>query len=194
MRLSDAIALIFQTQERLAYLGEPVSDAEHALRSAHRAQRDGASDALVVAALLHDHGHLDGGTLEDLDEHEGDGRHEVSGAAWLERAFAAAAAEPARLRVPAKRYLCAVDPAYPSSLSPALVPSLGYPGGPFDAEGVAWFDAEPYHRDDLCLRRWNDAAKDPNRAVPGVVHNRDRIEAVALHPTGAHAHGRANRI
>ena len=44
------------------YTGEPVTQLEHALQTAWLAEQDGASDALVTAALLHDLGHL----LHDL--------------------------------------------------------------------------------------------------------------------------------
>ena len=49
-----------------AYHGEAVSQAEHALQAAELAEREGAPDALVVAALLHDVGHLLDGQDEDL--------------------------------------------------------------------------------------------------------------------------------
>ena len=40
------------------YAGEPVTQLEHALQTAHSAERAGADAALVTAALLHDLGHL----------------------------------------------------------------------------------------------------------------------------------------
>ena len=73
---------IMQRIERLyaaggerAYSGEPVSQLEHALQSAQAAERDGANDALVCAALLHDVGHLlndrgDTPTLRGIDDPE----------------------------------------------------------------------------------------------------------------------------
>lgn len=47
-----------------AYFGEPVSQLEHALQAAWFATQDGSSREMVVAALLHDIGHL----LHDLPE------------------------------------------------------------------------------------------------------------------------------
>ncbi|KMW57127.1 hypothetical protein AIOL_002087 [Candidatus Rhodobacter oscarellae] len=51
-----------------------------------------------------------------------------------------------RYHVPAKRYLCATDPAYMDQLSDASVLSLGLQGGPMSADEVAAFEANP-HRD-----------------------------------------------
>ena len=80
--------------------------------------------------------------------------------------------EPIRLHVAAKRYLCAVDPAYRDALSAASRQSLALQGGPFDASGVAAFEANPHFREAVRLRHWDDAAKVPGLAVPGLDHYR----------------------
>ena len=49
---------VFERYGELAYSGEPVSQLEHALQTAQRAEQDGAPDTLITAALLHDLGHL----------------------------------------------------------------------------------------------------------------------------------------
>ncbi|MBY0397434.1 MAG: HD domain-containing protein [Thermoleophilia bacterium] len=174
----DEIRDLFDRRGRDEYHGEAVSQSEHALQAAALAVAEGAPDGLVVAALLHDVGHLFD-EPEDLAERGIDGRHEDSGAAWLERAFGPAVAGPVRLHVAAKRYLCATEPAYFAALSRASVLSLQLQGGPFDAAGVAAFEADPHFRDAVRLRRWDDAAKVPGLDVPGVAAYRDRIEAVA---------------
>jgi gamma-butyrobetaine dioxygenase len=67
--------------------------------------------------------------------------------------------------VPAKRYLVATDPAYHARLSPASVASLKVQGGPMDEDEVAEFAAHPLAADAVALRRWDDAAKDPDAPV-----------------------------
>ena len=46
-------------------------------------KRNGAPDHLIVAALLHDVGHLLDGQDEDLADRGLDGHHEKAGSAWL---------------------------------------------------------------------------------------------------------------
>jgi [1-hydroxy-2-(trimethylamino)ethyl]phosphonate dioxygenase len=69
-------------------------------------------NALVVAALLHDVGHLIDPAPDDIAEWVSDAHHEVSGSRWLARRFGPEVCEPVRLHVAAKRYLCATDLAY----------------------------------------------------------------------------------
>jgi gamma-butyrobetaine dioxygenase len=179
MQIVDEILELFATKGAAAYHGEDVSQEEHALQAAELAEREGASDALVVAALLHDVGHLLDGQDEDLALRGVDGRHEEAGCAWLERSFGPEVTEPIRLHVAAKRYLCTVEPPYAAGLSPASQLSLEVQGGLMTPAEVAEFESNPYFRDAIRLRHWDDTAKVPGLAVPGPSHYRERLEAVA---------------
>lgn len=158
---------LFERHGGDAYFGEPVTQAAHGLQAAHLARESGAPDSLIVAALLHDIGHLIHGD-ESLADAGIDGRHEDLGADWLEAHFGPEVCDPVRLHVPAKRYLCATDPAYVSGLSPASITSLGLQGGPFTDAEVAAFDALPHAVAALQLRRWDDGAKVVDWDVPGL--------------------------
>jgi phosphonate degradation associated HDIG domain protein len=184
MSLVDTILELFETKGHAAYLGEPVTQREHALQAAVLAERDGAPDALVVAALLHDVGHLVHDLPDDIAEQGVDDRHEERGGAWLARHFRPEVVEPIRLHVAAKRYLCAVDPSYRDGLSPGSVLSLGLQGGPMDPAEAARFEANPHQRAAVRLRRWDDRAKVPGLEVPGLEHYRARL-AAALRETPA---------
>jgi len=175
----DEIIQVFETRGDEAYFGEPVSQKEHALQAAHFAEKEGASDALVVAALLHDVGHLIHGLGEDAADRGLDARHEDAGHEWLAGLYGPEVTEPIRLHVAAKRYLCAVDRGYLERLSPASVQSLELQGGPFDAGEVREFEAHPQYREAVRLRMWDDLAKVPGMEVPGLEHYRVRLEAVA---------------
>src|ERR1700737_1408766 len=52
------IQRLFRDHGDIAYSGEGVSQLEHALQTARRAEESGAGDQLSTAALLHDLGHL----------------------------------------------------------------------------------------------------------------------------------------
>lgn len=162
----------FQTHGAVAYLGEPVSVAEHMLQSAHAAQRDGAGPTLIAAALLHDIGHLLVDGREDPAERGIDSRHEELGFRFVSAHFVGAVAEPVRLHVAAKRYLCAVDPGYLRSLSRASTRSLELQGGPFAPDEVARFAALPHARDAIRLRRYDDVGKTPGAWTPNLAHYR----------------------
>ena len=177
MNRVEEILRLFRARGHDAYLGEPVSQAEHALQAAQLARLDDAPDELVVAALLHDVGHLLHDLGEDVADRGIDARHERSGGSWLARNFGPEVAEPARLHVDAKRYLCAVESAYLDALSPASKQSLALQGGPMSPEEIRKFEANPYHLEAVRLRRWDDEAKVPGLEVPGLESHQGRIVA-----------------
>lgn len=168
MTTIDTILEMFAIAGQAAYFGEAVSQTEHALQSAHLAVEAGADDKLVVAALLHDIGHLMRGLPEDIAQHGIDDTHEDIGAAWLDQHFGPCVSDPVRLHVAAKRYLCAVDPAYILSLSPASQLSLRLQNGPFTPAEARAFENETHFAAAVALRRWDDAAKVPGLNVPGL--------------------------
>lgn len=141
---------------------EVVSQLEHALQTAALAVADEASDPLVAAALLHDVGHLlemrEGGSTEALVDV--DLAHEARGAQWLASLFPASVTGPIALHVEAKRYRCAVDPAfYSAGLSTGSKRSLELQGGPMSPDEVERFEADPHHVDAVRLRGWDDDGK-----------------------------------
>ncbi|MDX6439547.1 MAG: transporter, family, sugar phosphate sensor protein UhpC [Gaiellaceae bacterium] len=175
--LVDEIFCVFREQGEEQYLGEQVSMTEHMLQSAAAAEQDGAPAKLVAAALLHDYGHFIHDLPEDAAERGIDTRHEEVAFAFLERHFGREVAEPIRMHVAAKRYLCAVEPSYLDELSPASIHSLELQGGPYDAEEVAAFQASPFAEDAVRLRRWDDVGKSPGLDVPGLEHYRAVLES-----------------
>jgi len=151
-----------------SYFGEPVTVLEHCLQGAFFAAQAGSSDDLVIAALLHDVGHLLHRGGEDVADHGVDTQHEELGNQLLSAHLPAAVTEPIRLHVAAKRYLCFADSAYWNALSPSSVLSLRLQGGPMSSEEAEAFLALPFARDAITLRHWDDEAKIPELAVPGI--------------------------
>lgn len=159
MSLVEEIVALYQARGSAAYFGERVSTTEHALQAAHFALVAQAPEALVVAALLHDIGHLLEAAPDDIEDWLQDAHHEVCGARWLARHFDLAVSEPVRLHVAAKRYLCATDQRYFTRLSSASVHTLGLQGGAMSAEEVARFEAERFAQQAVQLRHWDDQGK-----------------------------------
>ena len=167
----EQIFELFAGRGDAEYFGESVSQKEHALQVAHFAAQAGESEPLIVAALLHDVGHLLAGT-EEMAENGVDGHHEDAGCVWLREHFGPDVTEPVRMHVEAKRYLCYADPEYLSTLSPASVLSLQLQGGPFDQNEAQCFHGQPYAADAVRLRRWDDQGKIPEFGVPALEHYR----------------------
>jgi phosphonate degradation associated HDIG domain protein len=159
MATSDEVLSIYARSGAGQYFGEPVTMSEHCLQAAHFAQAAGAPEALVIAALLHDVGHLIETVPDDIGDWKTDAQHEISGSRWLAARFGPEVSEPVRLHVPAKRYLCAADPGYFGKLSAASVITLRLQGGPMSSGERAAFEAEPYHRDAVLVRQWDDQGK-----------------------------------
>lgn len=172
----DQIAALFAREGAEAYLGEPVSIAEHMLQTAFEAELAAAPADLIAAALLHDVGHLVHGMAHDAAEHGIDTVHEEAGARWLTRAFGPEVTEPIRLHVAAKRYLCAVDTAYLALLSPASVHSLMLQGGAFTAGEADAYRALPHAAEALRVRRWDDVGKVAGWTTPAFDHYVDLLE------------------
>jgi [1-hydroxy-2-(trimethylamino)ethyl]phosphonate dioxygenase len=164
----DEIRRIFERRATDAYFGESVSMKDHALQAAYFAQQEAAPTALVVAALLHDVGHLLDNVPDDIEDWTADAHHEELGSRWLAQRFRPEVSEPVRLHVAAKRYLCATDPQYFETLSSASVHTLKLQGGLMEPHEIAAFEAEHYFRQAVRVRRWDDQGKVAGLSIPSL--------------------------
>lgn len=176
----DEILAIYAARGAGAYFGERVSMREHGLQAAHFAEEAGAPPMLVAAALLHDIGHLIVDVPDDIAAWTHDARHEAIGAHWLADRFTSGVSEPVRLHVAAKRYLCATNPAYFAALSPASVITLELQGGPMSAGQARTFESEPYHREAVLLRLWDDRGKVAGQKTRELGDYRALLESPAI--------------
>jgi phosphonate degradation associated HDIG domain protein len=158
---------LFEARGALAY-GEAVTQLEHALQCGAAAATDGAGDALVSAAFLHDVGHLLHADAAAALEHGRDDAHERLGAAWLARWFPPAVTEPIALHVEAKRYLCFAEPAYTAALSAVSIATLQIQGGAHDERSAQAFREREHAASAVRLRRWDEAAKLAGARTPSL--------------------------
>ena len=175
LTLAEVEALFAAKGDRL-YAGEPVTQLQHALQSAHLAAQEGAGEELVVAAFLHDLGHLindqgDTPTLRGIDD-----RHEFIALPFLRDLFGPEVLQPIRLHVDAKRYLCArghrtmSGAEYWSALSIDSRRSLELQGGIFSEHEADAFRAQPFAEDGVRIRLWDDRAKRADAVTPPLSH------------------------
>lgn len=163
----EELTALFAFRAAKRYGLASINQRAHALQAAYLALTAGLSESMVVAALLHDIGHM----VHSLGEHPAsqgvDDHHEILGADWLEPWFGQEVTEPIRLHVQAKRYLCSVEPGYFESLTSDSVESLALQGGRMSDTEVAAFRMTPGWKDAVALRRIDEQAKDPSMSTPG---------------------------
>ena len=175
----DQIRDLFNQRGHLAY-GEGVTELQHALQAACLAEQDNSSGNQIVAALLHDIGHLVHGLPEDGVEQGIDGHHERIGEKWLEKYFGPEVSQPVRLHVAAKRYQCTVNPDYLAQLSPSSAKSFILQGDKMNEDEVSAFEKNPFFKDALQLRTWDDHAKDPEMETPLLEHYLPLVNAALV--------------
>ena len=157
-----------------------VSQLEHALQAAALATQRNLGDEMVIAALFHDLGHLLVGDDVNLAGRGVDDVHEETSARILDRLYGSNVAEPVRLHVAAKRYLCGVNPGYYQKLSADSRESLALQGGPMSSDEIAAFDGLNHRAAALALRIIDDEAKVAGLATSGLDAYRtvaERLEA-----------------
>jgi 2-amino-1-hydroxyethylphosphonate dioxygenase (glycine-forming) len=165
-RMAQALAGLQAGGDR-GYIGEPVSQLEHALQCAQLARGASAAPAEVVAALFHDIGHL----VAPAGTREMDGlgivEHEEIGARWLAGlGFKPEVCALVASHVAAKRYLALRKAGYHAALSAASRGTLTFQGGPMTDAEASEFQADPLFASKVRLRMWDEAAKQEGLAVP----------------------------
>ncbi|CAG9246113.1 Phosphonate degradation operons associated HDIG domain protein [Paraburkholderia unamae] len=176
----EDIRSLFESYGEMPYSREPVTQLQHALQTASLAESEGAPDTLVAAAFLHDLGHMLRlhQKASDAPKPGEDDLHQFFALPFLRSRFPDAVLEPIKLHVEAKRYLCAIDPAYHAGLSPVSVHSLELQGGIHSRDEVERFRSLPFSDDALRLRRWDDRAKTPGVETPNLAHYLAIVESV----------------
>ncbi len=180
MTTYEEIASLFSSSGAEEYLGESIMLVEHMLQCAQLAMEAEAGDELIVAALLHDIGHLLVDDPLGAQNSDTDAHHDEVGANWVDRRFPESVSEPVRLHVAAKRYLVATDEGYMAKLSPASVQTLNLQGGAFDEAQCRAFIALPGAQGAVQVRLWDDRAKEVGKPTPELAFFKPMIEFLAF--------------
>ena len=169
-KVVDIIFQLFNKKGDDMYIVEPVTKYQHMVQSAMIAQKLGYADELVIAALLHDIGHV---CVEMTPENDMNGfgikDHDLLGAALLrENGFSELVISAVENHVAAKRYLCTKFQNYYDQLSQASIETLKLQGGLMSDQEVSDFENHPYFEENVQIRKIDELAKDEHMQIVAV--------------------------
>lgn len=157
----------------LDYIGEPISQLEHALQCAYFAEQAGHNQEVILACLFHDIGHFAANTKQNQMADLGVVHHEWVGAQLAYTlGFSAKIALLIGHHVNAKRYLAGKKKDYFERLSEASKKTLCFQGGVMSAEEMLHFEMNTHFKDILRVRVNDEKAKEMNLEVPNLAYYR----------------------
>lgn len=168
---------IFEKHGSDAYFGEPVTQLQHACQAAEYARTEGHDDEVIIAAFLHDIGHLCVEADEDnMMENLGILDHEIVGAQYLTTlGFSKKICQLIASHVAAKRYLTFKNPVYYQNLSEASKQTLTYQGGVMSEQEAMSFESDPLSILYVQMRLWDEKAKIADTPLPDLGFYKDLI-------------------
>ncbi|OQP44575.1 phosphohydrolase [Niastella yeongjuensis] len=159
--IANEIIQLYKQYGGSEYAGEKVTQLEHMVQAARLAEKEGYEEEVILAAFLHDIGHI----CVAAQEHNAMGGwgikdHEAIGADFLrEKGFSKRLSRLVESHVEAKRYLTWKDPLYFEQLSEASKKTLEYQGGPMLTDEAFAFEQHPLFHLIVQMRHWDDVAK-----------------------------------
>lgn len=175
--IANEIITLYEVHGGAEYAGEPVTQLEHMVQSAQLAEQQGHDEEVVLAAFLHDIGHICVSAQGD-NEMGGYGikDHEEVGAEFLQqKGFSRRLIRLVEAHVEAKRYLTYKNPEYYDQLSEASKKTLEYQGGRMTPEEAAAFEQYPLFELIIKMRRWDEEAKLEQVPMPELSKYRDML-------------------
>ena len=167
-RIANDIIALYKNHGGSEYAGEKVSQLEHMVQAAQLAEENGYDEEVVLAAFLHDIGHIavEPNGKKEVNEF-GLKDHEAIGAIFLmEKGFSLKICRLVASHVAAKRYLTRKDPDYYNQLSVASKKTLEFQGGKMSVEEAAEFEKDPLFNEIILMRRWDEQAKIQHKPLP----------------------------
>ena len=176
--LQESVNEIFELFEKYGnadYIGEAISQIEHAAQAAELAEEEGFDEEIILGALFHDIGHICVNETQYQDMGGfGNQEHEKVGAEFLrQKGFSERVIQVGANHVKAKRYLTYKYPEYYNKLSDASKQTLEYQGGRMSSNEAVAFENELYFEESIKLREWDEAAKVVGKPLPNFNKYRD---------------------
>lgn len=164
---ADEIIALYRQYGGAGYAGEKVTQLEHMVQAAQLAEAQGYDEEVILAAFLHDIGHI---CVSAQGDNEMDGYgikdHEEIGAEFLQgKGFSKRLIILVESHVEAKRYLTWKYPEYYDQLSDASKKTLEYQGGIMDKDEALAFEKYPLFDLIIQMRRWDEEAKIEHKAL-----------------------------
>ena len=177
LQVAETIIDLYKQHGGSEYAGEKVSQLEHMVQAAQLAESGGHDEEVVLAAFLHDIGHIaEEATGENEMDEYGIKDHEALGAQYLSgHGFSSKISKLVASHVQAKRYLTRKDPDYFNQLSDASKKTLDFQGGMMTVEEASAFEKDPLFSEIILMRRWDEQAKIQDKPMPDLHHFHDMI-------------------
>jgi len=176
-KITEEIMYYYEKNGGEEYAGEKLSQLEHMVQAAQLAEAQDMDEEVILAAFLHDIGHL---CEEGRGDNEMDGfgikDHEEIGAEFLgKRGFSKKIIRLVESHVEAKRYLTYKNPEYYNQLSEASKKTLEFQGGRMGKEEAEAFEHYPLFSLIIQMRTWDEQAKIQDKTLPDLSHYKKMI-------------------
>jgi len=161
------IITLYQTFGNHDYIGEKITQMEHAMQCLQLAEEETDDLEVILAAFFHDIGHLI--EISNQDKQMGTwgvvDHEEVGKKYLLSKGFSEKVSDLVANHVKAKRYLVTVYPEYYQKLSEASKETLKYQNGFMTPEEVENFKKDPLFDLSLKIRGFDDQGKEVNAKI-----------------------------
>lgn len=176
-QITDEIMGYYRIHGGEEYAGEKVTQLEHMVQAAQLAEEQGYDEEIILAAFLHDIGHIcEAGHGDNEMDGFGIKDHEEIGAAFLQqKGFSKKVVRLVESHVEAKRYLTFKYPEYYDKLSEASKKTLEYQGGKMEMDEAAAFEQYPLFSLIIKMRTWDEEAKIEHKPLPDLSRYRNMI-------------------
>ena len=176
-QITDEIMSYYEHHGGEEYAGEKVTQLEHMVQAAQLAEEQGYDEDVILAAFLHDIGHIcETGHGDNEMGGYGIKDHEEIGAEFLQKkGFSKKIVRLVQSHVEAKRYLTFKYPEYYDQLSDASKKTLEYQGGKMHEDEAAAFEQYPLFDLIIKMRTWDEQAKIEHKPLPDLSRYRNMI-------------------